>query len=161
MKRDIVMNRIRKIVAEAYPKLVKRLSDREIVQLAAGNAGIAYFPEVGEAFFSPEWGGGHWNHHVGSGWTDRYGPAVIGGRAAVIPASHRELDLESMQLHAADDSDSDETEFERKMADPAWVAEIAAAWRTEMLSSGVTRDEVDAVAEAWMAMLDQLENSQT
>ncbi len=155
------MNEIRKTVVEARCRLIKGLSDPEIVQLAAGNAGIAYFPEVGKAFFSPEWGGGRWDHHVGSGWTDRYGPAVIGGRAAVIPESHRDLDLESMQLHATDDSDADETEFERKMADSAWVAEIAAAWRTEMLSPGVNRDEVDAVTDAWTVVLDQLENSQT
>ncbi|MDR6203264.1 hypothetical protein [Paraburkholderia graminis] len=161
MKRNAVMNEIGKTITEARRQLIESLSDPEIVQLAACNAGIAYFPEVGKAFCSPEWGGGHWDHHVDSGWTNRYGPAVIGGRAAVIPESHRALDLESMQGLAANDSDADETEFERNMGNPAWVTEIAAAWRTEMLSSGVTRDEVEAVADRWMEVLDQLENSST
>lgn len=161
MECNSVRNEMEKDFTVAYCELVNSLSDLQIVQLAACNAGIAYFPEVGKAFFSHEWGGGHWNHHVGSGWTDLYGHAVIGGRAAVLPDACRDLDLEDMQSHGADDSDSDKTEFEKKMADPAWVAEIAAAWRAEMLSPNVIRDEVEMAIDHWVPILEELASSET
>ncbi|MCC8401885.1 hypothetical protein LJ655_08265 [Paraburkholderia sp. MMS20-SJTN17] len=161
MKIDATKDEMKKDFAVAYRELVRSLSDFQVVQIAACNAGIAYFPEIGKAFFSYEWGGGHWSHHVSSGWTDQYGPAVIGGTAAVIPDAYRDLDLERMQSYDAEDSDSDKTEFEKKMADPAWVAEIAAAWRAEMLSPYVIRDEVEVAVDRWVEILEQLASSET
>jgi hypothetical protein len=160
MERNTVRDEMEKIFTQAYCELVNRLSDLQIIQLAACNAGFAYFPEVGKAFFSYEWVGGHCDHHVNSGWTDLYGHVVMGGRAAILPDACRDLNLEEMQLHGADDSDSDETEFEKKMADPIWVAEIAAAWRAEMLSPAVICDEVEMSIDEWVSILEQLAGSE-
>lgn len=161
MKLDAFRDQMKKEFTAAYRELVRSMSDVQVVQIAACNAGIAYFPEIGKAFFSYEWGGGHWSHRVSSGWTDQYGPGVIGGRAAVVPDACRDLDLERMQSYDAEDSDSDKTEFEKKMADPAWVAEIAAAWRAEMLSPNVIRDEIEMVIDEWVSILEQLASSET
>ncbi|MBB5441435.1 MULTISPECIES: hypothetical protein [unclassified Paraburkholderia] len=46
---------MKKVFSTSYCELVGSLSDLQVIQLAAGNAGIAYFPEVGAAFFSHEW----------------------------------------------------------------------------------------------------------
>ncbi|EIF28411.1 hypothetical protein BCh11DRAFT_03814 [Burkholderia sp. Ch1-1] len=161
MQIDAVRDEMKKAFTVAYSELVHSMSDLQVIQIAACNAGIAYFPEVGKAFFSHEWGGGHWSHRASSGWTDQYGPAVIGGRAAVVPDTYRDLDLERMQSYDAEDFDSDKTEFEKKMADPAWVAEIAAAWSAEMLSPNVIRAEVEMATDDWVCILEQLASSET
>lgn len=66
-----------------------------------------------------------------------------------------------MQSYDAEDFDSDKTEFEKKMADPAWVAEIAAAWSAEMLSPNVIRAEVEMATDDWVCILEQLASSET
>lgn len=158
VKRSIIRAEIEARIAEAHEKMVKGLSDHDIVQIAACNAGIAHFPEAGVAFVSHEWGGGHYSHHVDAWWTDRYGPSVIGGLVGFLPDSHLNLDLEAMQLTAAHDPDMYENAFEENMATPAWVAEIAAAWRAEMLCPAIIREEATLVAERW---IEHLENQET
>ncbi|MBB5441436.1 MULTISPECIES: hypothetical protein [unclassified Paraburkholderia] len=65
------------------------------------------------------------------------------------------LILISCNCTGADDSDSGKTEFEKKMADPAWVAEVAAAWRAKMLSPNVINDEVEMAIDHWTPSLER------
>jgi len=47
------------------------------------------------------------------------------------------------------------------MADPMWVAEIAAGWRAEMLSPNAIHDEVEMAIDHWAPILEQLVRSDT
>lgn len=138
--RDIIQ------IGEALLAMIKKLDDRNVIELATNNAGLAFFPGSGTLVLAT----GYVN--VGDGRL-KEGDVVqhFGSRGIQVLGGEGGEELESLHFHdPVDDTDLKyETRYEQLMDDADWVQKTARDQRATLINSSQIRQAAEQIADEW------------
>lgn len=136
-------------LVDAIRECIVDLSDADIIELDAGNLGLAAFPEAGKVFADYGFNESKWTDRaIREYWTQAYGKGLLIG----LWSSYDEEDGRSLYVLAGEPAIDEgfDNALEEKMADADWVVRVARICKEQMLSEQALRRAIDSVIDLWM-----------